>query len=91
MNKGGAVIENVLTQRHITMNPDGRKTCYVSLEDMMTERAQIRNLRVAIYQLSDKIEYEKNLKIKLEDIMLKKIDDRVKAFVQRYCRIYQEI
>ena len=66
------------------MNPDGRKTCYVSLEDMMTERDQIRNLRAAIYQLSDKTEYDKTG-------LLKKIDDRVKAFVQRYCRVYQEI
>ena len=57
----------------------------------MIERAQIRNLRAVIYQLSDETEYEKNLKIKLEDILLKKIDDRVKAFVQRYYKIYQEI
>ena len=65
MKKGEIVIQNVLTQRHITMNSYERKTCYVSLEDMMTKRAQIRNLRATIYQLSEKTVYEKNLKIGL--------------------------
>ncbi|KAL8120867.1 hypothetical protein AgCh_017877 [Apium graveolens] len=45
---------------------------------------------VGIGDLSEEAEYERNLKKRLQQILLKKIDDRVKAFVQRYFRVYQE-
>lgn len=90
MQKNNAFIEVFMHIRQLTLNPEGKESAFIILDDSHIQRSSIQTLRTTIYLINEEDEELKNMKEKLVQILEGKEEEKLLDFLQMN-QFYQRI